>query len=50
MANEMASQHRFRKGLVMRIHHLNTGTMCPIGRRLVNGTGSPLRVLALVAR
>ena len=28
------------KGLVMRIHHLNTGTMCPIGRRLVNGTGS----------
>jgi hypothetical protein len=24
----------------MRIHHLNTGTMCPIGRRLVNGTGA----------
>ena len=24
----------------MRIHHLNTGTMCPVGRRLVNGTGS----------
>jgi glyoxylase-like metal-dependent hydrolase (beta-lactamase superfamily II) len=24
----------------MRVHHLNTGTMCPIGRRLVNGTGS----------
>jgi len=24
----------------MRIHHLNTGTMCPIGQRLVNGTGS----------
>jgi len=24
----------------MRIHHINTGTMCPIGRRLVNGTGS----------
>jgi glyoxylase-like metal-dependent hydrolase (beta-lactamase superfamily II) len=23
----------------MRIHHLNTGTMCPIGRRFVNGTG-----------
>ena len=23
----------------MRIHHLNTGTMCPIGRRLLNGTG-----------
>jgi glyoxylase-like metal-dependent hydrolase (beta-lactamase superfamily II) len=29
----------FRKGLAMRIQHLNTGTMCPIGRRLVNGTG-----------
>jgi hypothetical protein len=27
------------KGLVMRIHHLNSGTMCPIGRRFVNGTG-----------
>jgi glyoxylase-like metal-dependent hydrolase (beta-lactamase superfamily II) len=26
--------------LVMRVHHLNTGTMCPIGQRLVNGTGS----------
>ena len=24
----------------MRIRHINTGTMCPIGRRLVNGTGS----------
>jgi len=24
----------------MRVHHLNTGTMCPIGQRLVNGTGS----------
>ncbi|WP_050403295.1 MBL fold metallo-hydrolase [Bradyrhizobium embrapense] len=24
----------------MRIHHLNTGTMCPIGKRLVNGSGS----------
>jgi glyoxylase-like metal-dependent hydrolase (beta-lactamase superfamily II) len=23
----------------MRIHHINTGTMCPVGRRLVNGTG-----------
>ena len=23
----------------MKIHHLNTGTMCPIGRRFVNGTG-----------
>ena len=23
----------------MRIHHLNTGTMCPMGRRLVNGAG-----------
>ena len=37
----MASHAPVRaKGLVMRIHHLNTGTMCPIGRRLVNGTGS----------
>lgn len=36
----MASRLRLQmKGLVMRIHHLNTGTMCPIGRRLVNGTG-----------
>ena len=24
----------------MRIYHINTGTMCPIGRRFVNGTGS----------
>lgn len=24
----------------MKVHHLNTGTMCPVGRRLVNGTGS----------
>lgn len=24
----------------MHIHHLNTGTMCPIGKSLVNGTGS----------
>jgi glyoxylase-like metal-dependent hydrolase (beta-lactamase superfamily II) len=24
----------------MRIHHLNTGTMCPVGKRLVNGAGS----------
>lgn len=42
MYQEMASQGEFRsgKGLTMRVHHLNTGTMCPIGRRLVNGTGS----------
>ena len=25
----------------MRVHHLNTGTMCPHGQRFVNGTGSP---------
>ena len=25
----------------MRVHHLNTGTMCPHGRRFVNGTGNP---------
>ncbi len=24
----------------MKIHHLNCGTMCPIGQRLVNGSGS----------
>lgn len=24
----------------MKVHHLNTGTMCPVGRRLVNGTGT----------
>jgi glyoxylase-like metal-dependent hydrolase (beta-lactamase superfamily II) len=37
----MASMASFASGgHVMRIHHLNTGTMCPIGRRLVNGTGS----------
>jgi len=23
----------------MKVHHLNTGTMCPMGRRLVNGNG-----------
>lgn len=27
----------------MRVHHLNTGTMCPLGERFVNGTGSPFR-------
>src|SRR5690242_4280921 len=32
----------------MRIHHLNTGTMCPIGKRLVNGTGSPFSRARLV--
>lgn len=25
----------------MRVHHLNTGTMCPIGRRLVIGICLP---------
>ena len=32
----------------MRIHHLNTGTMCPIGQRLVNGTGSIFRRARMV--
>jgi len=32
----------------MRIHHLNTGTMCPIGQRLVNGTGSVFRRARMV--
>ena len=41
MVREMASKAPDLEGdLVMRVHHLNTGTMCPIGRRLVNGTGS----------
>ena len=35
----MASSRLQEKGLVMHIHHLNTGTMCPVGRRFVNGTG-----------
>jgi glyoxylase-like metal-dependent hydrolase (beta-lactamase superfamily II) len=38
----------FRKGLAMRIQHLNTGTMCPIGRRLVNGTGGIFQRARLV--
>jgi glyoxylase-like metal-dependent hydrolase (beta-lactamase superfamily II) len=25
-----------------RVHHLNCGTMCPYGRRFINGDGSPL--------
>src|SRR3954447_11026301 len=32
----------------MKIHHLNTGTMCPIGRRLVNGTGGLFQRARLV--
>ena len=32
----------------MRIHHLSTGTMCPIGKRLVNGTGSLISRAQLV--
>ena len=32
----------------MRVHHLNTGTMCPVGQRLVNGTGSLFRRARLV--
>lgn len=27
----------------MRVHHLNTGTMCPLGARFIHGTGSPFR-------
>jgi glyoxylase-like metal-dependent hydrolase (beta-lactamase superfamily II) len=37
-----------RKGLAMRIHHLNTGTMCPVGRRFVNGSGGVLQRARLV--
>ena len=36
------------KGLAMRIHHLNTGTMCPIGRRFVNGTGGIFQLARMV--
>src|SRR5262244_3665230 len=32
----------------MRVHHLNAGTMCPVGQRLVNGTGSLFRRARLV--
>ena len=32
----------------MRVHHLNTGTMCPVGKRLVNGTGSLFQRARLV--
>ena len=32
----------------MKIHHLNTGTMCPMGRRLVNGTGGLFQRARLV--
>ena len=38
----------FSERLSMRIHHLNTGTMCPIGQRLVNGTGSIFRRARMV--
>jgi glyoxylase-like metal-dependent hydrolase (beta-lactamase superfamily II) len=32
----------------MHVHHLNTGTMCPMGRRLVNGTGGLFQRARLV--
>lgn len=32
----------------MKIQHLNTGTMCPMGRRLVNGTGGLFQRARLV--
>ena len=32
----------------MRVHHINTGTMCPIGQRFVNGTGSMFRRARMV--
>src|SRR6476660_3683675 len=37
-----------RQGSAMKIHHLNTGTMCPMGRRLVNGTGGLFQRARLV--
>ncbi|WP_245301768.1 MBL fold metallo-hydrolase [Bradyrhizobium sp. LTSP885] len=45
----MASQALISaEGFVMRVHHLNTGTMCPIGQRFVNGTGSIFRRARMV--
>jgi glyoxylase-like metal-dependent hydrolase (beta-lactamase superfamily II) len=32
----------------MQVHHLNTGTMCPLGERFVTGAGSPFRRARLV--
>lgn len=29
------------KVVEMRVHHLNTGTMCPLGARFIHGAGSP---------
>lgn len=40
METGVASRRRLSTRSVMHIRHLNTGTMCPIGKRLVNGTGS----------
>ena len=34
--------------VAMRVHHLNTGTMCPHGQRFVNGAGSPFRRARLI--
>jgi glyoxylase-like metal-dependent hydrolase (beta-lactamase superfamily II) len=32
----------------MRIHHLNCGTMTPLGRRMINGTGNPFAAAHMV--
>jgi len=34
--------------MAMRVHHLNTATMCPPGARFINGRGSPFRAGRLV--
>src|SRR5205823_4654081 len=40
-ARSSGSRRSGRPGLAApRVHHLNCGTMCPRGRRLVNGDGS----------
>ena len=32
----------------MQVHHLNAGTMCPVGRRVINGTGGLFQRARLV--
>jgi glyoxylase-like metal-dependent hydrolase (beta-lactamase superfamily II) len=49
MDRQMASKGlTSTKELAMRVHHINTGTMCPIGQRFVNGTGSMFRRARMV--
>src|SRR6185295_19585908 len=49
MIAEMASKLlNSAEELAMRVHHINTGTMCPIGQRFVNGTGSMFKRARMV--